>query len=234
MLRKVKDGRQRSSIVGKFRAFVSQLIKKRMRAPFQWFQSPRGCIRERPRDEIHGLIRRLVSENLSPLTALDLRKFELNVVGIHGSYLFFGGRSKHLDDFHQLVDPRVSREKGLAEQEFRTHTSLGPNVNGRRVIRGTKNQLGGPVVARADVGNVGFSLDERLGGTKVTEFELLIFGVDQQVLRFDIAMANAQLMDVCQRSGQLIQIELDKDKGERDVVLVMPPTYRVHSLWDEL
>ena len=54
---------------------------------------------------------------------LDLRELVLHVVGVHGANLFPGRGAKHLDDLHQLVDTRLTGEEGLAEHQFRHHTT---------------------------------------------------------------------------------------------------------------
>ena len=44
------------------------------------------------------------------------------------------------------------------------------------------------------------TFNEHLSGSKVTEFDDMRVGVKQQVLRLDVAMADAQLVDVRQRT----------------------------------
>ena len=40
----------------------------------------------------------------------DLREFVFHVIRVHGPYLFFGWCSEDFDNFHQLINPRFSRE----------------------------------------------------------------------------------------------------------------------------
>ena len=54
-----------------------------------------------------------------------------------------------------------------------------PDVDGGGVVGGAEDELGRAVVAGADVGDVGFALDELLGGAEVAELEHVDGGVDQ-------------------------------------------------------
>lgn len=54
--------------------------------------------------------------------------------------------------------------------------------------------------------------------------------VEQQILRLDVAMADAQGVDVRERSGELIQVKLHQDDGERLLALVVLPRNAVDSL----
>jgi len=71
---------------------------------------------------------RVVGPHLLPRMGLDLRKLELGVVGVHLADLLARRRAQHLDDLHQLVDARVARKDGLAQQQFGQHATGAPNV----------------------------------------------------------------------------------------------------------
>ncbi len=59
---------------------------------------------------------------------LDLRELVLHVVRVHRLDLLARGRSEHLDDLYELVDPALSWEERLPEHELRHHASGGPDV----------------------------------------------------------------------------------------------------------
>ena len=65
-----------------------------------------------------------------------------------------------------------------------------------RVVGCPEDELGSAVVARADVADVGLARDDDLGGAKVAELEDTGRGVEQQVLGLDVAMADADGVDV--------------------------------------
>lgn len=52
----------------------------------------------------------------------------LHIVWVHGADLLPSRGSKNLDDFHQLVNSRLSREQWLTKHEFSHHTTRGPHV----------------------------------------------------------------------------------------------------------
>eukprot|EP00960_Hanusia_phi_P058034 763751-Hanusia_phi.AAC.3 len=94
-----------------------------------------------------------------------------------------------------------------------------PNVYHCGVIRAAKDQFGRPIISRAYVCDVVFSLHqsasdlqsspslptlhENLCASKVAEFDSMGGGVQQKILRLDVSVANAQGMYVCQGSCHL-------------------------------
>jgi hypothetical protein len=52
----------------------------------------------------------------------------LHVVRIHGPNLVPGGSAKNLDDFHQLVDSRFTREKRLSKHQLGHDAPCGPDI----------------------------------------------------------------------------------------------------------
>lgn len=60
-----------------------------------------------------------------------------------------------------------------------------------RVVGGTKDQLGRPVVPRANVRDIGFVFDQNFGGAEIAEFQDTGAGVQEEVLRLNITMADA-------------------------------------------
>lgn len=81
-----------------------------------------------------------------------------------------------------------------------------------RVVGGSEDELGCTVVPRADIADVGLAGDEDLGRAKVTELEDARGRVQQQVLWLDIAMADAEGMNVGQRAKELVHVQLDLER----------------------
>ena len=59
---------------------------------------------------------------------LNLWELVFHVVGIHRLDLVSRWCTKNLDDLHQLVDPALSREKGLTQHQLRHNAPCRPNV----------------------------------------------------------------------------------------------------------
>lgn len=233
MAGEVKEGREFLAI-GEARSAIPQLVEEGVRAALEGLDAAVGGIRKRRADVVHGLLGGLGPEYLAPLAGFDLGELELGVVGVHGANLLPGRGAEDLDDLDELVDAGIAGEQRLAEKELGADAALGPNVNGGGVVGAAKDELGGTVVPRADVRHVGLALDEGLGTAKVAQLELLRVGIDEQILRLDVTVAYAEGVDVRQRSGQLVEVELDVDKGEGNLGLLMMPTYGVHRLLDVL
>ena len=101
-----------------------------------------------------------------------------------------------------------------------------------RVVRRAKDELGRTVVAGADVADVGLACDEDLGRAEVTEFEDAGGGVKEEVLRLDVAMADADGVNVHERTEELVHIQLDLEHGHGLLELGIVPAGTVHGLWD--
>ena len=101
-----------------------------------------------------------------------------------------------------------------------------------RVVRRTKDELWRTVVAGADVADVGLACDENLGRAKVTELEDAGGRVEEEVLRLDVAMADADGVNVHERTEELVHIQLDLEHGHGLLELGIVPAGTVHGLWD--
>mmetsp|Transcript_58256 Transcript_58256/g.102476 ORF Transcript_58256/g.102476 Transcript_58256/m.102476 type:complete len:215 (-) Transcript_58256:540-1184(-) len=167
-----------------------------------------GHVSEELADEVDGLRRRGGLEDAAPGVCTNLRELELLVVGVHGLELLLGRRAEDLDDLHQLVDTAAAGEDGRADQQLGEHAALRPHIDHRAVVRGPEDQLRRAVEAGADVRHIGLAFHKRLGGTEVAELEDLSDGVNQQVVRLDVSVADAHAVDVRQRAGQLVHIQL--------------------------
>lgn len=171
---------------------------------------------------------------------LDLGELMLHVVGVHGANLFPRWCSQNLDDFHQLIDSGLAGEERLPQHELRHNASGGPDIywgvslglpGGMEhphtdfggVIGRAENQFGRPIVAGADVRYIRLILDQDFSGPKVTEFEDSGGRVQQQVLGFDISVADPLGVDVGQGPEELIDIELDLYHGHGGLHLVEVP-----------
>lgn len=71
-----------------------------------------------------------------------------------------------------------------------------PLTNVGSVIRCAEDEFRGAVVSRTNVRHVGLSLDQDLGRTEITQFEHTCRWVQQQVLRLDVAVTDADRMNV--------------------------------------
>lgn len=65
---------------------------------------------------------------LLPGVRLDLREFELGVVGVHFAYLVTRRRAQDLDYLDQLVHTTVAGEDGLAQQELSQYATRAPHI----------------------------------------------------------------------------------------------------------
>ena len=97
-----------------------------------------------------------------------------------------------------------------------------------RIICGTENQFRRPVVARTDVGNIRFILDEDLGRSEITQLQNTRVQIDQEVLGLDVTMADALGVDICQGTEELVNIKLDLQHWHRRFELVEIPRRPIH------
>ena len=101
-----------------------------------------------------------------------------------------------------------------------------------RVVRRAKDELGRSVVPRADVADVGLAGDENLGRTKVAKLEDAGGRVEEEVLRLDVAVADADGMNVHEGTEELVHIQLDLEHGHRLLELGIVPAGAIHGFWD--
>ena len=100
--------------------------------------------------------------------------------------------SKLLDDLNELVNTRLSWEKGLTDKKLGDDTTDRPDIDGWRVVSGSKNEFRRAVVPGADVRNVNFALDEALCRAEVTNLQCVALWVHEQVLRLNVTMTIAE------------------------------------------
>jgi hypothetical protein len=102
------------------------------------------------------------------------------------------------------------------------------------VVGCTKDQLGRPVITRANVRNVGLIFDQNLGRTEIAKLENTTVGVQKQVLGLNITMADTLGVNVCQRPEQLVDVQLHFQHGHGRLELVEVTGCAVDGLWDIL
>lgn len=81
------------------------------------------------------------------------------------------------------------------------------------VVSRAEDELRRPVVPRADVRDVGLILHQNLGAAEVAQLEYASGRVKKQVLRLDVAVANALRVNVGQRSEKLVDVQLNLEDG---------------------
>lgn len=209
---------------------IPELVEERVLAGRLWCWPRRRRILDDLRDEIDGLGGGVHTEHLVPRVRLDLREFELLVVRIHALNLFACRRAQHLDNLHQLIDSRVSREDWLSEEELSHDGSRRPHVNRVGVVGGAEDELWSAVVARADVRDVGLVAHQVLGRAEITQLQNSSFGVDEQVLGLDVAMADADAVDVGEGAKELVHVEFHVDHWDLLPLFGVVPGDSVHRL----
>lgn len=102
-----------------------------------------------------------------------------------------------------------------------------------RVVGGTKNQLGGSVVARTNVRHIRLILDENLGAAEIAQLEDATVGVEQEILGLDVAMTDALRVDVGECSEELVNVELDLESRHDSLHLVEVTRSTIDRFRDE-
>lgn len=167
LIREIEQGRQRISI-GQPRLLVSQLIEERVLERLNWCHTSLGVIHKQPVDQVDCISRGAWSKHLLPGMSLNLRELELAVVRVHRVNHFSSRCAQNFNNFDQLVHTWLSWEQGLAQQQLGHNATNRPHINRIVVLSRPKNKLWCPVVPRTDVRHIHFSLNESLGGAKVT------------------------------------------------------------------
>mmetsp|Transcript_8210 Transcript_8210/g.26446 ORF Transcript_8210/g.26446 Transcript_8210/m.26446 type:complete len:496 (+) Transcript_8210:183-1670(+) len=208
----------------------AQLVEEGHRAAVEGLGTRVGGVPEERADELDGVRRRARSEDLCPRVRLDLRELVLRVVLVHRLDLVERRRAQHLDDLDQLVDARLARKEGHAQEQLGEHAARGPDVDAAAVVGGAKDELRRAVVARADVRHVWLPLDQDLCAPKVAQLEHVARRVDEQVLRLDVAVADAEGVDVGERAAKLVHVQLQVQQREDLLGLCVVARESVHSL----
>ena len=124
-----------------------------------------GDVREELRAEVVGLDGDVGAKNLAPLLGADIG--EAGVAGaVELLQLLAGGRAEDLDDLDELPHRVLAAEDRVANHHLREDAAYGPDIDGGAIVGVAEDELGGAVVAGADVGHVRL-VGEHLGAAKV-------------------------------------------------------------------
>lgn len=198
----------RRAAIGETHARLAELVEEGVGQGIERVQTRRGDVAEELRDKIDGRGRGAVSEHARPCVRLNGGEAEARVVGVHGVDFLARGRAEDLDDLDQLLQTAIAREQRGAEQELCHDASKGPDVDGSGVLGGLEHELGRAVVARANVRHVRLAAHKLLRATKVAELHLMGPSVEQEVLRFDVAVTHVGGVEVSQGAADLIHVAL--------------------------
>lgn len=66
----------------------------------------------------------------------------------------------------------------------------------RSVVDGAEYELGRPIVARADVRHIWLAGQQLFGAAEIAQFQDSSLGIQQQVLRFNVSVTYAHLMNI--------------------------------------
>ena len=102
------------------------------------------------------------------------------------------------------------------------------------VICCSEYQLWRSVVAGADVRDVRLVFHQDLRASKIAQLQHACARIEQEVLGFDISMADALRVDVGERAEQLVDVELDFQNRHGGLHLVEVPRSAIHGLRYEL
>mmetsp|Transcript_32307 Transcript_32307/g.57154 ORF Transcript_32307/g.57154 Transcript_32307/m.57154 type:complete len:356 (-) Transcript_32307:981-2048(-) len=102
--------------------YFSEIVKERVHASLESCWPCCGVVLENLGQPIHSLRRGARSEDLAPGIGLNLWELKFTIDGVHGLKLFASGRSKNLDDFHELINPTVSGKENLLKYQLGSHT----------------------------------------------------------------------------------------------------------------
>ena len=107
---------------------ITQFVKELMGKRGKRLKAGLWTIAEELIDEVDGEFNVLrtwtvLGEDLSQVGGLDLRELELVIVMVHRVDLLTVRRAQNLNDFDKLVNARITREQGLAEEQFGDDTA---------------------------------------------------------------------------------------------------------------
>jgi hypothetical protein len=108
-----------------------------------------------------------------------------------------------------------------------------PLTNAGRIIRCAKNEFRSTIVPRADVANIGFASHEDLCTTEIAKFENTSLRVQEKILGLNVAVTNADRMNIGERAEELIHIKLDLKNGHGLFKLYVVSTGAIDRLRDE-
>lgn len=114
----------------------------------------------------------------------------------------------------------------MAKRKMSIRTDLGG------VVGGTEDKFRRAIVARADVRDIGLVLDQDLSTAKVAELQYASSGIKQEILRLDVAVADALRVNVRQGAEELVGVELHLNHGHGSLHFVEVARRAVDGLGD--
>ena len=121
--------------------------------------------------------------------------------------------TQDLDDLDQLVGAVLALEDRFANEHLAEDAANRPGINGRGVVRVAEDQLRGTVVAGADVRDIRVCRVQLLGTAEIADLENSLLGVDEEIVRFDVTMADVDRweLEVGDGAEELEHEGLDED-----------------------
>jgi hypothetical protein len=116
---------------------------------------------------------------------------------------------------------------------YRSWCNTRRRTNFGGVVSSTKNELGCTVVPRADVWDVGLILDQDLSTAKVAQLKNSAVGIEKEVLRLDVSVADALRVDVGKGSEELVDVQLDLQGGHSGLHFIEKTRCPVDGLRNE-
>lgn len=90
----------------------------------------------------------------------------------------------------------------------------------RGVVRSTEDQLRSAIIPRANVRNVRLVLHQNLCAPEIAQFQHSGLRIQEEILRLDVAVADALRMDVCKGAEELVDVEFHFEYRHRGLELV--------------
>lgn len=143
--------------------------------------------------QVYCISRSLFSKDACEGQGSDVWEFLIILTRVHLLYLIFVRTSKYFDNFNNLVHTWISREYWVTKQHFCKHASEWPYVDFQRIFSCTEYQFRCSLIPWTNLANITFAFGEYFCTTKVTYFNNVRI-INQEILRFDIPVANVFLM----------------------------------------
>lgn len=182
---------------------------------------------------------------------LDLWEFVLHIIWVHRLDLLTRGSSEHFDDLDKLINATLAGEQGLAEHQLSHDASCRPDIyhldkpQGERkiwctwsrtdvcgVVGCAEDEFRSAIIPGTDIRDVGFTRNENLGRTEVAKLENASSGIEEEVLRFDISVTNANGVDVGEWAKKLIHVKFDLKHGHWLLEFCIMATSAIDCFWN--
>ena len=134
------------------------------------------------------------------------------VLRVHLDDLSLCGSPHHLNNLNKVVDAAFPDKERHSIEHLEEHAAQGPDIDHGGIVGGSKDELGGTVASRTNVGQVRL-IGQYFGRSKITDHQPTV--LDQQVMRLDVPVANPQRMNVKQTSECLVSEQFDLKSRHR-------------------